>query len=106
MGISMAESIKKLRKQARILEYRVRILEDEQRIRELEQQQKEHASIGFCKRDIKPSLGEHVGAHIYDDTYIEEGVTIMGGKPKPGGKPDKRLKENRPPMPPKPKTGK
>jgi hypothetical protein len=94
----MSGALKKLRKQARLLDYRVRILEDEQRIRELEQQ-KQSSAIGFQKRDIKSSLGEHIGTHIYDDTYIEEGITVMGGKPKPGGKPDKRLKENKPPVP-------
>jgi hypothetical protein len=98
-------TLKKLRKQSRLLEYRVRILEDEQRIRELEKQ-KQANPMGFQKSDIQPSLGEYIGWHIYNDTHIEEGVTTMGGKPKPGGKPDKRLKENRPPMPPKPKKAK
>ena len=101
-------TLKKLRKQSRILEYRVRILEDEQRIRELEQQKQSHA-FGFQKRDIKSSLGEHIGTHIYDDTYIGEGVAIMG-KPSKGTAKDKRLKENKPPVPPKvpmpPKKGK
>jgi len=48
--------LKKLRKQSRILEYRVRILEDEQRIRELEQQ-KQSSAIGFQKRKGDPNYG-------------------------------------------------
>jgi hypothetical protein len=46
----MSNALKKLRKQSRLLEYRVRILEDEQRIRELEQQRNQSITIGFQKQ--------------------------------------------------------
>lgn len=87
--------LKKLRKHSEALVYRIRILEAEQRLAEL-QQPKETPTVGFTKRGIKPSLGDYIGTHIYDDTYIGEGVTIMGGKPNPGTPKDKRLKENKP----------
>lgn len=49
----MGSTLKKLRKQSRILDYRVCILEAEQRIRELEQQQKQSAPIGFRKQETE-----------------------------------------------------
>lgn len=84
---------KKLRKTAEKWHYRVEIAELQHRLRELATSSH---PMGFRRRGNTDSPREYSSGLFFDEPdKEEEGVTIMGGKPKPGGTPDKRLKENK-----------